>query len=260
MWSIKVLQHHKLTCGHALRHARSQIMLRPATRHSCRKRGVIVLRPIHFRDRQAHYLLHCPTAGSTGPAVSYTCLRVAEHLQRRSWLELLAPEARQALTDQLVLHSSAVTAVLAQFERSRFIHTYIRAGGGSSSAGAGSSGTAPPAPAMLFSLPRFQLEFELRGGSLWSLDFTGWRLRPCQRLVEQAATGEGPAVYTLPDFSQCLIMEQPAQGQQAGSAAALQVLVPAGQVQRGLEAVKVTHSGDTHAQLQVSGTMVPEGC
>lgn len=220
---------------------------------------MIVLRPIHFRDRQTHYVLHWPTAGSTGPAVSYTCLRVPEHVQRHSWVELLAPEARQALTDQLVLHSSAVTAVLAQFESTCFIHTYIRAGGGSSAA-TGSSATAPPAPAMLFSLPRVQLEFELRGGALWSLDFTGWRLRPCQRLVEQAAAGESTAVYTLPDFSQCLILERPAQGQQAGGAAALQVLVPAGQVQRGHEAVTVMHSGDTDAQLQVSGTMVPEGC
>lgn len=238
---------------------------------ACRERGVIVLRPIRFRERDSHFLLLLPKGAASskaGSAVDLTCLRVPQHLQKLSWAQLLVPEGRQGLTEQLVLHSSPVTAVLSQFESSCFIHTYLCGSSSCSSGGTsdgsscsdsngsrgsdGSSGSEPSAaaPTMLFSLPRFGLEFELRGGSLWSQDFTGCRLRACQRLVEPPADDNSTAIYTLPDFSHYLVLER--SGQQGGSSAALQVLVPAGRVQRGPEAVAVVHSGDTDAQLEVS--------
>lgn len=243
----------------------SPICLLPPTLLSCRERGVIVLRPIRFRERDSQFLLLLPKGAASskaGSAADLTCLRVPQHLQKRGWAQLLAPEGRQGLTEQLVLHSSPVTAVLSQFESSCFIHTYICGSGGSggtsdgssasdSDGSRGSDGSEPSAaaPTMLFSLPRFGLEFELRYGSLWSRDFTGCRLRACQRLVEPPADSNSPAIYTLPDFSQCLVLERPEQP--GGSSAALQVLVPAGRVQRGPEAVVVVHSGDTDAQLEV---------
>jgi hypothetical protein len=143
---------------------------------------------------------------------------------------------------QLVLHSSAVLRVLSQFEPPEFIHTFVDARSSSSSSnGDGGSWT------MLFDLPRYALEFELRSDGLWSRDFAGCRLHACQRLTQAnphgltAASGSS-CIYTLPDFGQYLVLEQvgPLQagsaGQQRGQ---LHILVPAGRVHRGSQAVSV---------------------
>lgn len=227
---------------------------------SCREGGAIVLRPHHFRERRTAFVIRARppqqgeqgaagtagTAGKADAAVDLDCRRVPQHLADRSgcdnddYEQLLAQHG-----SQLVLHESAVTAVLSKFEERRFIHCYVPHGGGDdsgsgSSAGQGStgieqaaadaSGFRPGQRLMLFELPRFRLEFELlvwggeaqaeepRPGSdqpqtteLRSRDYAGYCLAPCQQLWEPAAAGgEGgsfrAASYTLSDLGQYLVL------------------------------------------------------
>jgi hypothetical protein len=165
---------------------------------------------------------------------------VPPYQQSRHWADLQALQGPDALQCQLVLHSSAVIRVLSQFERPEFIHTFVDARSSSSNSDGGSW-------TMLFDLPRFALEFELRGDGLWSRDFAGCRLHACQRLTQAnprglAAASGSSCIYTLPDFGQYLVLEQAgplhagSAGQQRGQ---LQILVPAGRVQRGSQAVTI---------------------
>ena len=102
---------------------------------------------------------------------------------------------------------------------------------------------------MTFSLPRFSLEFELRSGRLWSLEYASSFLHPCQQLV----AGD---IYTLPGFARYLVLQQGQHGPPPGSAGStlggLRVLVPVGQVHRSTKGVAVVHDGSSDARLEVS--------
>lgn len=217
-----------------------------------------MLRPVHFRDHEAAFILQWqpppphplppqqqpdgaqPADAAQEPqpaAVSFVCRRVPAHLPHRTdWRRLLA-ECGSQLSDQLVLHKSAVTQVLTKFEDRDFIHAYVPAGcsssdGGTSSSGgasaskkrklsstgacsSGASGSAGSpavvaddassagARQMLFELPRFGLEFELAGGQLRSLDHAGFVLAPCQQLWQPGAHEEGCAGSSGKDGSSC---------------------------------------------------------
>lgn len=225
---------------------------------------------------------------------------------RDDW-RLLLERHEQQLTDQLVLHDSAVTRVLAKFESPEFLHTYVPAGsrggggssgdgsasghgsdcsmqsdgggsdcsmgGGSDSAAADTSGCSTPGGAaasahghrMLFELPRFQLEFELRGGTLWSRDHDGYQLASCQQLWEAAAAAEGAGggpSFTLPDFRQYLVL-QPAEpggsSSRPGPARTL-LLVPEGRVRRHAAHVGVEHAARSDAKLRASARRAAAGC
>lgn len=222
--------------------------------------------------------------------MEYVCRRVPLHLREHHWPALLSEHAAE-LTDQLVLHQSGVTRVLAKFERPQFIHTYVDAAAptAAGSSGHGASGSRKrassgkrkdassassregPHRAMLFELPRFGLEFELRGGELLSLDYAGYRLRACQQLVVPGAAatggGSGGAVprYTLPDFFQYLVLEQAAGSSSGSSSAAGQrgwqkVLVPEGRVERRQADVCVQHATSSNAGVQVGGCRLALPC
>eukprot|EP00887_Chlorella_sp_A99_P004660 scaffold4.g4660.t1 len=264
-----------------------------------RKQRVILLRPHSFRDHSVDFVLQWEPSSGTLQPVELVCLRVPSQppeLRTTPWRQLLA-DHRAALSDQLVLHSSAVTRVLSKFELPEFIHTYVSVPAGADGAGNGScvqSGSSEDGGcmegssssgggcmdgssedslcvdgnsckeelegggqrAMLFELPRFRLSFELRGGRLRSLDYSGFCLRPCQQLV-------AGATYTLPGLQQCLVLEagesagQPG-GDGRGAAGpqhlgGLRVLVPEGKVQRKAESsrVEVEHSDSSGATLKV---------
>jgi hypothetical protein len=225
-----------------------------------------VLRPHNFREHDTHFLLHwaVPDSAAASPAapgsLEYVCRRVPLHLREQHWAALLTEHAA-GLTDQLVLHQSDVTRVLSKFESQHFIHAYVDAAtpaaAGSSGQGASSgsrkrasigkrkdasSSSADgnregPQRAMLFELPRFGLEFELRGGELRSLDYAGYRLRACQQLVvPRGSSGRGqsrrcrPLLHparlpTVPcagaGFWQQQRQQQQQQQQQCGGAAGL---------------------------------------
>ena len=223
------------------------------------------MREPHFREHDVHFLLHWDTSGSTAEVVDYICHRVPFELQQKPWHELLALRG-SSLRDQLVLHQSPVMRILRKFERKEFIHVYVRALASTNSAGGSGGNTEVQAGSsaeklcgttehtMTFSLPRFSLEFELRSGRLWSLEYAASFLRPCQQLVAGDA-------YTLPGFAQYLVLQQhqAQQGQHdapTGSAGSrlgcLRVLVPAGQVQRSTKGVAVVHDGSSGARLEVS--------
>ncbi|KAL4428607.1 hypothetical protein ABPG77_008919, partial [Micractinium sp. CCAP 211/92] len=271
--------------------------------HWLDREGVaIVLRPHHFRERRTAFVIRTRparqagqgAAGTADAAVDLDCRRVPQHLAERSgcdsddFEQLLAQHGSQ-LTDQLVLHESAVTAVLSKFEQRRFIHCYVPhgAGDGSGSGGSAGQGSAEQADAaangfqpgrrlMLFELPRFRLEFELLVGAgeaqakeplpgdeqpqnteLRSLDYAGYCLAPCQQLWEPAAAGgkDGgfrAASYTLPDLEQYLVLH-PALQQGSGTVAAPQrrlVIVPVGRAVRLEAAVEIEHSSDSDADVK----------
>jgi hypothetical protein len=109
-----------------------------------------VLRPTHFRDHASHFLLQLKLHSSNEPSSSepsssepsssepsssepssseqaeYVCLRVPPHLHERCWADLLRHHSTE-LTDQLVLHASAVTDILSKLEGPEFIHVYVDA-------------------------------------------------------------------------------------------------------------------------------------
>ena len=180
--------------------------------------------------------------------------------------------------------ASQVTKVLSKFEARAFIHTYVN----SAAATAATNGTSGSTRsmrsksseavvpdrlagrAMLFELPRFQLRFELRCGALHSLDYAGYMLRPVQQLVWAAEAEDGGSsscanatYYTLPGFSQYLVLQQAQQesssgGSSAGQPQGLKVLVPQGAVQRG--AVAVEHSQASDADLKVRRALAVDAC
>jgi hypothetical protein len=199
-----------------------------------------VLRPPHFREHETSFVLtwDAGTAqrSSSSNLVKYICLRVPPHLRGQHWHDLLGKH-RPALTDQLVLHASHVKDILSKVERPEFIHVYVSSV--NSSHGAACQQGDPPD--MLFELPRFGLEFELRAGSIWSKDYSGYCLHPCQQLLEH-----------LPDFRQYLVLRQQQQGggtvaQKGGQ----RVLVPVGLVQRKREEVAVVHGSSCRDELKV---------
>lgn len=230
---------------------------------TCRAKHAILIRPKHFRSHEPHFLLtwqpRFGTAAEQG-LVAYDCRRIPLHLQRWHWTVLLpGGSKRGSLTDQLVLHDSQITRVLSKFERRQFIHCFVEA----DQPRDGDGDTAmhqEPVREMLFELPRFGLQFELRGGELWSLDFAGRCLAPMQQLLV-APAADSSAFYQLPDFSQYLVLLQATQqggaqaaGNQQGTA--LQLVVPVGRVRRLDAAVMVAHGQGSHDKLQVMPTVV----
>ena len=90
----------------------------------------------------------------------------------------------------------------------------------------------------MFELPRYQLEFELRGSTLRSCNYSSYVLAPAQQLVKPCPSAPGGVEYTLPEFRQYLVLRQEAgKGLEVGLEKPEQlVLVPVG-------AVQVTRSG-----------------
>lgn len=219
---------------------------------SCRDTRCIVLRQIHFRERKPYFLATWDEepqggAGLSEAGTELTVLRVRSELRDEHWADLLAkPEKRTALTDQLVLHSSSVTRVLAKCDE--FVHTYVNTAGCDPAAMI-TSGAGPRM--MLFELPRFQLEFELAGGALRSLDYKGYCLRACQQLMMPNGVAAAASNFMLPDFKQYLLLQREGAGA-VGQRAELMVLVPVGVVQRTAAEVTVRHDDWSGANLQAS--------
>lgn len=94
---------------------------------------------------------------------------------------------------------------------------------------------------VLWELPRYSLEFLQQGGVLQSKDYTGYQLAQSQQLAEEVQQQQqqllglqGPALYTLPNFQQYLLLQRgPHSGSHTTSGARLpdkKVLVPSGSV------------------------------
>lgn len=239
----------------------------------CRKRGVILLRPTSIEQHDVHFLVQLAARSSAQEVASQhlMCWRVPLHLRGRLWTELLRAECAAQITDMLLLDTSCTQhKVLAKFEAPCFIHTYLRGpslhdsqargnaaarrstrrnGACSDVAAASSSGDGAPVETLVFELPRFQLEFELRGGAtpqacgggelphgaayaLASNNYSGYELAPDQQLLGRRESAPGGAVWTLPEFSQYLVLQQREGTRlEVGLDKAMQlVLVPAGRV------------------------------
>ncbi|PNH12759.1 hypothetical protein TSOC_000243 [Tetrabaena socialis] len=190
-----------------------------------RERGVIVIRPPGFASHDVHFLLQRVAATGQAASAKYDVRRVPPHLRARHWTRLLSQHFDQ-LTDRMVLlrGSSMLETFLAKYEQVPYIHTYDISDG--------DGGT-------LFELPRYGLEFVLRGGQVLSRNYSGYRLRSRQQLVGGeplggSTTGGGCGVsYTLPDFQQYLVLERvqgPAGYVPGARRADVLVLVPAGEV------------------------------
>ncbi|PNH12760.1 hypothetical protein TSOC_000242, partial [Tetrabaena socialis] len=190
-----------------------------------REHGVIVIRTPGFESNDVHFLLQCAATIGPAAAAGYDVRRVPPHLWARHWTLLLSEHLDQ-LTDRMVLlrGSSMLETFLAKYEQVPYIHTYDISDG--------DGGT-------LFELPRYGLEFVLRGGQVLSRNYTGYRLRSRQQLVgdeplDGSAMGGGDGVsYTIPDFQQYLVLErvQVPSGYVPGARRAdVLVLVPAGEV------------------------------
>ena len=81
-----------------------------------------MLRDHHFRTRAADFVLSWRSPDDPDSAVDLVCLRIPPHLRDHHWTKLL-PGEQPSITDQLVLHSSRLSIVLAKMERPEFIHT-----------------------------------------------------------------------------------------------------------------------------------------
>ncbi|PNH10973.1 hypothetical protein TSOC_002217 [Tetrabaena socialis] len=240
----------------------AQLPVRLRELHShwlCREHKAIILRPRDFQRHDCQYLIKLddplleasaatlpasvtaadPAAPSGTAFRQYDCRRVPHHLTGEHWLDLLhSDEHRPQLIDRLVLlaGSRLKDVLLDKFEEARFTHAFAPAAGG-----------AVPGRELLFELPRYGLEFELRGG---------------QHLVHAAG---GRVVYTLPDFRRYLVLEQVPAGLGGDSSggggggrvhgsgrADVLVLVPAGEVTSCADGlVDVVVDGGSGAELKV---------
>eukprot|EP00878_Enallax_costatus_P005957 GHUV01006249.1.p1 GENE.GHUV01006249.1~~GHUV01006249.1.p1 ORF type:complete len:2036 (+),score=737.34 GHUV01006249.1:1069-7176(+) len=259
-----------------------------------RQHKVIVLRPKHFQQHSVSFLIRYgvsdriggqspPAAASSAsaePPVQATalwCWRVPHHLTSEHWLSLLSNYAHQLQTQPMVLaDSSEHLRILGKFEDAAYIHVYAsdKALSAPSAGSAEAQGAHVAArsvstnlvtvPELLFELPRFGLEFELRGGCLLSKAHSGYCLSKYQQLVGQVPPRDsaGPVCapagaemegnsgstsssggssissavhYTLPGFRQYLVLEPVQEGSSdaprpADGYGSKMVLVPAGQV------------------------------
>lgn len=138
------------------------------------------------------------------------------------------------------------------------MHTYTR------QAAAGSAtGAATPAGAtqLVFELPRFNLEFQQAidrdtgAYEFLASDYSGYRLATQQQLVRYNADGSHVEWYTLPEFSQYLVLTK----RSGVGGESVMVLVPEGRVQCVGRAmgnvegggVRVVHSNVLNASLKV---------
>ncbi|MEW5310745.1 MAG: hypothetical protein WDW38_002512 [Sanguina aurantia] len=220
----------------------AQLPVRLREMHShwvCRSRQVILLRAQDFSSHDLHFLIKygataagpisvsicTPMSGSSSS--HYICQKVTAHASSRHWTEVLSHHSHD-LTHELVLHTSHTKTVLAKLEPSRYIHTYVP-----QSAAACSS-----QPAMLFELPRYNLQFQLQDGQLRSLDYSGYQLSQRQQLLSNTHTpvagSVGQVMYTLPGFEEYLLLQRiPDSGVVVGSRRADSlVLAAVGPVQR----------------------------
>lgn len=167
-----------------------------------------------------------PAGTNLPPAtVDYDCLRVPRHLNKQHWSDILSNHATD-VTHELVLHRSHNTHVLSKMELPHFIHTYIPLA-------AAQTDTAADGASCLFYLPRYSLEFELRGDQIVSRDYSGYSLAPSQQLVWKHGDVEScPVEYTLPNFQQYLVLHRrPSGSVVVGSRRSeVLVLVPVGDV------------------------------
>jgi hypothetical protein len=265
---------------------------------ACREERVIILRPPDFQDHSAQFIIRyntaaaaeaaaaavATTAASCGQQASYTCWRVPHHLSSSSqhWWQLLTqPKLQAQLTaQQLVLMQpgSRIMHVLSKFEQLQFVHVFAPAESSSSS-----SKVQAVRAGTCFELPRFGLEFELQqDGKLASKGLRGYELAEQQQLVSQskanqygaaAAQQHAACSYTLPDFTQYLVLQRKCGDSSSSSSAAVLpgsgrsstlVLVPAGGVVRSgssssssgyaTERIGITLDATSNADLKVSQT------
>lgn len=141
-------------------------------------------------------------------------------------MDLLSTHSLE-LVHKLVLHDSRVSKVLAKLEDPQFIHAYIQQAAPDTSL------------SMRFELPRYNLGFELRQKQLVSLDYGGYSLSQRQQLVTgdvgllyNSHCDSPPALYTLPNFKQYLLLQRlPSKDVVVGARRADTIaLVPVGQV------------------------------
>lgn len=286
----------------------------------CRQHKTIILRPLHFQERSVSFLVRysaddcfeksVPATTQPTPAGTVLqCERVPTHLMSDHWLSLLDNRGHQIQTQPLVLaDSSTHLQILSKFEDAAYIHVYAsshgsdcsqRSGPGSSAVGQDVPGTTcsgnsssmsskiAAVPELLFELPRFGLEFELREGRLLSKDHRGYCLSMCQQLVTKkspgAATSDSiPSAlpgagdeansstdsssrvgiesnttvhYTLPGFQQYLILEPVHQDSTdlprlADGNGTKLVLMPAGRV------VQTRPKGSSSSSSKASATAI----
>lgn len=217
--------------------------------------------------------VHCRNGMSVGDDggdrldSEYACFRVPMHLHQQHWTNILSK--RSELTDQLVLlqqqNASAlqqIAVTLAKLEQPQFMHVYV------------SSDETGPASTMvetsqacnrtlLFELPRFGLEFQMRGSSLVSLDYAGYQLSPCQQLVKLTGISGKSNDYTLAGFQQYLILlrnpEHSIISSHGNRRADRLVLVPSGPVVpdfKNLREAKVQLSASSGTAIKVNAIEV----
>jgi hypothetical protein len=200
--------------------------------------GVLVLRPVLFRNKEVHYILkttwwdreeeekdaklstevlHSWEYNSSWD--EFNCVCVPNHFQAQVWQKSLEAAAD---FDQLVLltGSPEIPRVLEKFECKEFIHVHVT----------------PEPKRLKFVLPRFKLEFELTAsGIMRSLDHANYQLALSQQFG-----------HTLIGFRQYLVMFVPESADEM-------IIVPVGRVHHlSADHVEVevgSHSGavcDTH--------------
>ena len=240
-----------------------------------RKENIIILRPEIFHDRRILFIAQLHSNESMD------CFRIPSHLQSKKWNELLhgirhSPETSQ-ITDKLVVHKSPVKTILTKVEKGDFIHTWLtqRHHATEQNTSAETPSGSSRAPSLLFELPRYQLELLVDGdGKLRSLQHAGYHLAQSQQLVIKGqggavlpfhnvnAHGYRPTCYTLPGFTQYLVLEKGGEtgslvGAAGTSRASTVVLIPEGEICRVENAdlpvdVRVKVSDASSALLKVS--------
>lgn len=224
-----------------------------------------MLRPVSYKQHATQFLVQVQPARNAA-AAAYSCWHVPVHLQdaQRDWRSLLQGVQRGRVPQLVLTQQSQAATVLGKFEAAHFIHAYAATDSGASSSSSTksskSSKSSSDAAGMLFELPRFGLEFELRaGGVLASRNFRGYRLCQQQQLVGSA---QGVSTsYQLPELQQYLVLRRDARLASdevpgAGRAEVL-VLVPAGHVCKDFSSgrvwVELSNSSGAHLQVRVRG-------
>jgi hypothetical protein len=261
----------------------------------CRERGCILLRPVSFHVRDVNYILttsqdgsqattHSRTSSgssSSSRAVQYTVVKVPRNLRSKGWPQLVQEHLQDLRKRHLVLPgdpaSDPVLSVLSKFEDKQYIHVWRQPGGaGAVGAIQAADSSSTASGQLVFELPRYNLEFQLQQGKLWSMDHVGWYLAPNQQLVnftpgetggstrvpgagaaETSTAAAAADSYTLPGFSQYLVLQQEETGSSSSSTS---VLMPAGRVTRVepgssnplADSVRLSISSKCDAALQVS--------
>ncbi|CAM9355098.1 unnamed protein product [Chrysoparadoxa australica] len=173
-----------------------QLPVRLREMHSawvCRKRGVVLLRPLSFLDRKVQFVISLISKDGEQQAMG-ECFRVPRELQSKNWPGLVTSTARTEqgeLSDMLVLPTEGgyldqFVAVLSKLEEPALVHCFFIFCKDSKKV------------MLRLELPRYEgIEFELQGGSLVCPNhFFGHKLKSCQQM-------EGE----LPGFKRYLILQ-----------------------------------------------------